>query len=70
MLGEAQVRPVGSTMISEDVGCFIDKCTGSFYHVGAGSDFPLHSPRFLPKEEILIPLSAVHAAVVWKAMQR
>ena len=70
VLGEAQVRPVGSTMISEDVGCFIDKCTGSFYHVGAGSDFPLHSPRFLPKEEILIPLSAVHAAVVWKAMQR
>ena len=69
-LGEASVERIGSTMISEDVGCFIDKCTGSFYHVGAGCELPLHSPRFLPKEEALVPLAAVHAAILWKAMKR
>ena len=46
--------------ISEDFGFFIMAKTGCFYHIGAGSSYPLHSDKFLPVPEAFITASAVH----------
>ena len=50
-------------MISEDFGFFVDQAAGCYYHIGAGSPYPLHSDRFLPDEEGLEVGAAIHAAV-------
>ena len=52
--------------ISEDFGFFIMAKTGCFYHIGAGSSYPLHSDKFLPVPEAYVTASAVHAAVAGK----
>ena len=52
--------------ISEDFGFFIMAKTGCFYHIGAGSSYPLHSDKFLPVPEAFITASAVHAAIASK----
>ncbi|MBQ7576821.1 MAG: amidohydrolase [Synergistaceae bacterium] len=64
-LGSEHVKIIESpTMISEDFGCFIMAKTGCFYHIGAESDYPLHSDKFLPKDDAIITASAIHSAVV------
>ena len=52
-------------MISEDFGYFIMSKTGNFYHIGAGSEFPLHSDKFLPVPDAIVTASALHSAVVF-----
>ena len=52
--------------ISEDFGFFIMAKTGCFYHIGAGCEYPLHSDKFLPKDQAFITASALHAAIVTK----
>ena len=52
--------------ISEDFGFYIMEKTGCFYHIGAGSSYPLHSNKFLPVPEAYITAAAVHSAVVEK----
>ena len=52
------------TMISEDFGYYLMECPGSFYHIGVGGDYPLHSPRFLPDPEAIVVGAAAHAAVL------
>ena len=54
------------TMTTEDFGCYLDVVSGSFYHIGAGCEAPLHSPEFLPDENSLITAAAVHSAVAWE----
>ncbi len=56
-------------MTTEDFGCFTEKCSGSFYHIGAGCSLPLHSSGFLPSEDILPVAAAVHAAVLTHYLQ-
>ncbi|MBQ7732470.1 MAG: amidohydrolase [Synergistaceae bacterium] len=51
-------------MTTEDFGYFIMNRPGSFYHIGAGCEWPLHSDKFLPDDDSVITASAVHAAVV------
>ena len=51
-------------MTTEDFGCFMDEAPGAFYHIGAGCEKPLHSESFLPKEDVVIKLAEMHAAVV------
>ena len=51
-------------MTTEDFGCFIDEAPGSFYHIGAGCEKPLHSESFLPQEDVVIKLAEMHAAVI------
>ena len=51
-------------MISEDFGFYIMAKTGCFYHIGAESEYPLHSDKFLPKDDSIITASAIHSAVV------
>ncbi|MBQ7561686.1 MAG: amidohydrolase [Synergistaceae bacterium] len=64
-LGSEHVKIIDTpTMISEDFGCYIMAKTGCFYHIGAESEYPLHSDKFLPKDDAIITASAIHSAVV------
>ena len=66
LFGADQVCRIGQpTMTTEDFGYYLARFPGSFYHIGAGSDEPLHSPRFLPPEEALFTAARLHAAVVF-----
>lgn len=48
--------------ISEDFGNYIMAKTGCFYHVGAESEYPLHSDKFLPPPDTIITASAMHSS--------
>lgn len=64
LFGAENVRRIEQpTMTTEDFGCYLERFPGSFYHVGAGSDYPLHSPRFLPPDETLFTAARLHAAI-------
>lgn len=58
------------TMTTEDFGCFLERCPGSFYHIGVGGQFPLHSPYFLPDDHLLPAAAAAHAAVLLAFLER
>lgn len=58
------------TMTTEDFGCYLDEVSGSFYHIGAGCDAPLHSPQFLPDDNSLVTAAAVHSAVAWEFLMK
>ncbi len=64
-LGEENVVIIEEpTMTTEDMGYFIARAAGSFYHIGAGCSLPLHNAGFLPDERA-VPLAAgVHAATL------
>ena len=65
-LGDSKVHIIEKPlMISEDFGYFIMAKTGCFYHVGAGSEYPLHSEKFLPQPDAIVTASAIHSAVVY-----
>ena len=51
-------------MTTEDFGCYVDYACGSFYHIGAGCGFPLHSPYFIPGEKALETAVIMHVSVV------
>lgn len=70
LLGPERVKVIpGPTMGTEDFGYFIEDTPGCFWHVGvrgAGDEpaYPLHNPHFAPDESALVPLIAMHVAVV------
>ncbi len=51
------------TFMTEDFGYFLMKRPGSFYHIGAGCEFPLHSNSFLPTDEAVLTGAALHAGI-------
>lgn len=51
-------------MTTEDFGYYVDTVGGSFYHIGAGCTYPLHSPYFLPDEKALETAVCMHVSVV------
>ena len=51
-------------MTTEDFGYFIDACSGSFCHIGAGCTEPLHSPTFLPDGKAAIYAAALYAKTI------
>lgn len=51
------------TMNTEDFGYYLEQVPGTFYHVGAGSEMPLHNNRFLPSDKAVLTAAALHAAV-------
>ena len=66
-LGSERVDVIDKPLfISEDFGFFIMAKTGCFYHIGAGSSYPLHSDKFLPVPDAFVTASAVHAAIASK----
>ena len=65
MLGQDKVIRIDQpTMTTEDFGCFIDTCSGSFCHIGAGCNEPLHSSYFLPDIKAAVTAAAVYANTV------
>ncbi|MBQ6622925.1 MAG: amidohydrolase [Mogibacterium sp.] len=58
------IRIPEPTMVTEDFGYFLEEVPGSFYHIGAGSPYPLHNPQFLPTDEAVLTGAALHAAVL------
>ena len=65
ILGEGAVTELETpTMTTEDFGFFLDQTPGAFYHIGAGCDSPLHSPRFFPDARAAVTASALHAAIL------
>ena len=71
LLGEGRVTDIlEPTMISEDFGYYEEVCPGSFYHIGAGCQLPLHSSSFLPTNEALLTAAAAHTAVIMAALER
>ncbi len=53
------------TMTTEDFGYFIMDKPGSFYHLGVGSPYGLHSSGFAPDEKALVNGAALHAKVLF-----
>ena len=65
LLGEENViRIEEPLMTTEDFGYYIEEVPGTFYHIGAGCELPLHNSSFLPTEKALLTAAAVHAAVI------
>ncbi len=65
LLGDGHVRRIDApTLTTEDFGYFLMERPGSFYHVGAGCDLPLHNTGFLPDDRAAVCAAATHAAVV------
>lgn len=64
-LGAENVRRIERpTLTTEDFGYFLMARPGSFYHVGAGCELPLHSTGFLPDDRAAVCAAAAHAAVI------
>lgn len=65
LFGEENVTELSEpTMTTEDFGYFLDRSPGTFYQVGAGSTLPLHNPGFLPDEQAVLNMTAMHTAVL------
>ena len=65
VLGGDRVTVIGEpTMTTEDFGYFLMARPGSYYHIGAGCDRPLHSPDFLPEGDAAVTAAALHASVI------
>ncbi|MCM1543981.1 MAG: M20 family metallopeptidase [Ruminococcus sp.] len=52
------------TMTTEDFGYYIENNDGSFYHIGAGAEFPLHNGKMNPNEECIRTAVAMHIKTV------
>lgn len=57
------------TMTSEDFGFFLNDTKGSFYHIGASSEHPLHSDKLLPSENALLTATAMHVKTVYEYLK-
>ncbi len=65
LLGDDNVCVIEEpTMNTEDFGYYLEQVPGTFYHVGAGTEMPLHNNRFLPSDKAVLTAAALHAAVV------
>lgn len=64
LLGEERVKRIAQpTMTTEDFGYYLDAIPGCYYHIGAGSCYPLHSSRFLPGDNAVLTAAALHANI-------
>ena len=52
-----------ATMTTEDFGFFLLKYPGSYYHIGVGSPYPLHSSKMCPNTDAIPVAASLHAAV-------
>ena len=55
------------TMTTEDFGFYLMKKRGAFFHIGVGGEYPLHSPNFLPSDEVLPLSAAAEARIIYEA---
>jgi len=62
VLGDDRVVVIDEpTMVTEDFGFFVDACSGSFCHIGAGCTESLHSPKFIPDIRAAVTAAALYA---------
>jgi len=62
VLGDDKVVVIDEpTMVTEDFGFFVDACSGSFCHIGAGCTESLHSPKFIPDIRAAVTAAALYA---------
>lgn len=62
LLGDDRVVVIDEpTMVTEDFGFFVDACSGSFCHIGAGCTESLHSPKFIPDIRAAVTAAALYA---------
>lgn len=57
-------------MTTEDFGYYQQQAPGCFWHMGVGSQAPLHADTFNPDERALPMLAAVHVRAVLEAMRQ
>jgi len=70
LLGDGRVHAIARpTMTTEDFGYFLMERPGSFYHIGAGCEKPLHNTSFLPDDRAAVIAAAVHCAVIEAFLQ-
>lgn len=71
LLGAEHVRRIDApSMTTEDFGYFLLERPGTYYHIGAGCDVPLHNASFLPTADCAVTAAAVHAAVLHSYLLR
>lgn len=64
LYGEDMVHIIEEpTMTTEDFGEYLTQIPGAYFHIGAGSDKPLHNPEFLPGESVSCRLAEVLAGI-------
>ena len=51
-------------MMTEDFGYYQQIVPGTFFHIGAGCELPLHNSRFLPSEGVACVLAGMHVELV------
>lgn len=65
LLGEDKTKVLTQPfMTTEDFGCYCEKASGCFYHVGCGCEYPLHSDKFCPDEKVVLTAMMMHVASV------
>lgn len=65
ILGEDKTKVLTQPfMTTEDFGCYCEKASGCFYHVGCGCEYPLHSDKFCPDEKAVLTAMMMHVASV------
>lgn len=65
ILGEDKTKVLTQPfMTTEDFGCYCEKASGCFYHVGCGCEYPLHSDKFCPDEKAVLTATMMHVASV------
>ena len=56
-------------MTTEDFGFYVEKCTGCFYHIGAGCSMPLHHPEYLPTDRAVETAMRMHYATAMSYLE-
>jgi Metal-dependent amidase/aminoacylase/carboxypeptidase len=57
-------------MTTEDFGYYLKERPGCFYHLGVDSAYPLHNPKFNPKETAIAVGVAMHCMTVEKYLNQ
>lgn len=57
-------------MTTEDFGYYLEKVPGCFWHMGVGSPSPLHADTFLPDEQAIYQMAALHVQTVLEILQK
>lgn len=59
-----------STMTTEDFGFYLERYPGCYYHIGVGSNYPLHNSKMCPDIAALPAAAQFHAAVAEAWMEQ
>jgi len=64
LFGSEAVHCIESpVMMTEDFGYYLEHASGTFWNIGAGCSKPLHKPEFLPAEDVIDNIMALHVRI-------